>query len=103
MKQLCSVEDGLAAKQAERERLSKVLTATHGEVIAVKKAHEELKAHVYDALIDGKETDLDKAATAIQASEAQVEIAVGKLQRLTETRLSLANQYVLVDERKRQS
>ena len=101
LKQLSVIEDGLAAKQADRERLTAERAATHTQVTALKKAHDELEAHEHDGLTDGTETDPVAAATRIQASAALVHLYVGKLQRITETRLPLANQYVLVDEKKK--
>lgn len=88
-----------AKEEAERERLSSVLVATHAEAAALKADDEALKASEYDALIDGTKTDMAAAATAIQISNSLRETCIGKLQRLTETRLGAQNVKVLAKEK----
>jgi|HubBroStandDraft_6_1064221.scaffolds.fasta_scaffold623352_1 hypothetical protein len=99
MAQFAVASGELSMLVTRRTALSKVQTQAHKDVTSVASDHEALCKHLYDALIDGDETDLVIAATSIQSSAAQVELAVGKLKRVTEDRLPVANIEVLKCEK----
>jgi hypothetical protein len=101
IKQIQEVEEKIAAEEAEAERLTTVMGATHAEITNLKAKHEVLESHLYDQLIDGDETDLVIVATSIESSGAQVKVAVGKLKRLTETRLPAQRIKRLTPEKER--
>jgi hypothetical protein len=99
MAQMAVEGAGLSAAVTRRTALSKVQTQAHKDVADAKSDHEALKVRLYDALIDGTQTDPVAVAREIQASAALVETHIGKLRRVTEDRLPLANLEVLKAEK----
>jgi hypothetical protein len=99
MAQMAVEGAGLSAAVTRRTALSKVQMQAHKDVATAKADHTALLAVKYDALIDGAQTDPVAVAREIQASGALVETYVGKLRRVTEDRLPLANLDVLKAEK----